>query len=369
MAYIATQFATELGSTRGDQSGPEVPDDLENSDIMGRYGTCGDSPRRPRANYECVALPAELPRPWGWSDIDGTEASIHHLSQVTATSPGRSASQTIPSATRQTSPRNRTTRIIVRIASVGRPSERFERTRRELLGSVECRGAASRALAASIQVAAGARTGSGSRCAPAISPRVALSSARAITVDGSSPRGHRAAAGERRTGLPSGAIQAITGGVAPAVGKLGLKPDVELLLGVVAEHDLTDAAVLAGPEAHWALSKPFWGASGNFPALVWRAVDHFQPLDCELISMAAGLSVPHQDEGWRLHQPAIPRQGGVSRFSGMRPSTTASRAECCQPSLTNGGFLAYPKSFRARCGDYQRREGLTTKSASMKPSR
>src|SRR5712691_3202758 len=65
MAYIATEFATELGSTWGDQSGPEVSDDLESSDNTGRYGTCGDLPRRPRANFECGAFDRSATSPRG----------------------------------------------------------------------------------------------------------------------------------------------------------------------------------------------------------------------------------------------------------------------------------------------------------------
>src|SRR5262249_60461915 len=66
-----------------------------------------------------------------------TEVSIRHPSQVIATSPGRSASHTMPSAASETSARNRTTRIIARLASLGRPGERFERVRRELLGRID----------------------------------------------------------------------------------------------------------------------------------------------------------------------------------------------------------------------------------------
>jgi hypothetical protein len=36
MAYIATQFATELGSTRANQRGRGVTGDLENADKTGR---------------------------------------------------------------------------------------------------------------------------------------------------------------------------------------------------------------------------------------------------------------------------------------------------------------------------------------------
>src|SRR5262249_52047883 len=66
-----------------------------------------------------------------------TEVSIRHPSQVIATSPGRSASHTMPSAASETSARNRTTRIIARLASLGRPGERFECVRRQLLGRID----------------------------------------------------------------------------------------------------------------------------------------------------------------------------------------------------------------------------------------
>ena len=52
-----------------------------------------------------------------------------------------------------------------------------------------------------------------------------------------------------------------------------------------------------------------------------------------MISLAAGpLWFLHHDEGWRLHQPAIPGQGGL-HVSGMWPSTAANRAGPRQPSF------------------------------------
>jgi ABC transporter substrate binding protein len=94
----------------------------------------------------------------------------------------------------------------------------------------------------------------------------------------------------------------------------------------------------------------------------------------QLISAAGAVSFPlHPDEGWRLHQPAIPRQGGL-HASGMWPVDDGNIAESpallrrrvtqnrsdllpgftgrglivgactsliCVPAVVNGGLLAY----------------------------
>ena len=88
------------------------------------------------------------------------------------------------------------------------------------------------------------------------------------------------------------------------------------------------AAMVAQPRVMRAMSRlltrPGWTcvAADRLLRNLWR----------RLISAAGGLFCSlHHDEGWRLHQPAIPRQGGL-HASGMWPSTAASRAGSRQPS-------------------------------------